>query len=141
MIDGVARAWIRLSAALLGKQRADPEPAGLGEVVVEVVDLHVEDELVARDRRARGGEVAGGVGVQQVAAAGSTGARGARRGVQGQQHERGAADGAEEPAPAHAEPPGLGVRRLVGPADGLGLDRGHRGRDVLAVRARTELDG
>ena len=59
---------VRLAAPLLGEQRAEPEPARLGEVVVQVVDLDVEDELVAGDHGARGGEVAGGVGVQQIAA-------------------------------------------------------------------------
>ena len=67
VVDREARARVRLPAPLLREQHADPQPAGLGEVVVEVVHLHVEDELVAGDGDARGGEVAGGVRVEEVA--------------------------------------------------------------------------
>src|SRR5438876_1161831 len=69
MVDGVARARIRVTAALLREQSADAEPARLREVVVQVMDLHVEDELVAGDGSSRRVEVTGGVWVQEIAAA------------------------------------------------------------------------
>ena len=118
-----------------------PEPARLREVVVQVMHLHVEDQLVAGDRGTRSVEVTDRVRVQQVATTGRAGARRARSRVQGQQHERGTAHRAQELAPAHAQEPGLRVGRLVRAADRLGLHRRHRRRDELAVRARLDLDG
>src|SRR2546421_12676714 len=141
MVDGVARARIRVTAALLREQSADAEPARLREVVVQVVDLHVEDELVAGDGSSRRVEVTGGVWVQEIAAADRAGACSARGRVEREQHERGAADRTEERAPAHTQPPGLRVGGVTSAADRLGLDLAHRRWDVLAVRARTELDG
>ena len=118
-------------------------PARDGEVVVEVVGLHVDDDLVARDRppsprparsprrrrRCTCRPTACPSPVVVVVARGEHA-----------EHQRGTAEAAEELAPADAEPARVMLGLDTGAADRLALDRAERERPELTVRAGPELD-
>ena len=118
-----------------GRFGRDLEP-GLGRI--DVVALHIEDELAGLELRGRGRGLRGRDGRQVEEPAGPAG-RGVG-GVESEQRARRAAGREQEVAPAHREALRVRIRGLLGQVIGVPVRPRERHRHELAVAGGIELD-
>ncbi len=118
-----------------GGFRGDLQP-GLGRI--DVMALHVEDELAGLELRRRGRGLGGSDRGQVEEAAGPAGRRVGR--VEGEQRARRAAARDQEIAPSERQPLRVHVGRFLRQVVGVPVRPRERNRHELAVAGRVELD-